>query len=201
MRNLFLAIGLVILLVIIMLQGRTQTGPPVPPAAQQPEPQAIPEPVTRPADQLLVAAVNADGASAWSAYRELKQIAHCPYLDDSPETPVGLLVAAYGQQSNDSERVRETIRLMLNQGCDIDQYSAAGLTPLHNAVLFRQPELLRFLLEQGADPLLRVIPIPGRELGRGIAHLDAYGMTLVLRDKNPDDPAISEILELLKPAA
>ncbi|MGH8560369.1 MAG: ankyrin repeat domain-containing protein, partial [Nevskiales bacterium] len=114
---------------------------------------------------------------------------------------VGLLTAAYGDSTSDTSRVLDVIRLLVKQGCDIDQYNASGLTPLHNAVLFRQPDLLRFLLEQQADPLLRIIAIPGKSPGRTLANLDAYGLALTLRVKFPDDVAVDEILKLLKPAA
>jgi ankyrin repeat protein len=153
------------------------------------------------AEQLIVAAASADAAVAGSAYRDLEKLGHCPYIPDSPESPVGLLAAAHGGPDSDVEHVRNAILLLVRQGCDIDQYSAAGLTPLHGSIIGQQPELLRFLLEQGADPGLRVIPIPGNTLGRTIAHLDAYGVALVLRKKYPDDASIREILNRLKPAA
>jgi hypothetical protein len=199
MRKLLLAAGLMAILVWILVLDRTLPWSPV--MAVAPQPQDEPPAAGQPADQLIVAAVSADAAIAWPAYRDLEQIGHCPNLADSPESPVGLLAAAYGGPDSDAQRVRDAILLLVKQGCDINQYSAVGLTPLHGAVIGRQPDLLRILLEQGADPMLRVIPIPGNPLDRSIAHLDAYGVALVLRKKFPADAALHKIQELLKPAA
>jgi hypothetical protein len=197
MRNLPLALGLILVLLLLLVFARMRPEAPASPGAAPDEPLAA----ELPADQLIAAAAGRAAADAWFAYRALEQAGRCPYLADSPETPIGMLTAAYGTPDSEVEHVREAIRLLVRQGCDINQYNAAGLTPLHNAVLFRQPALLRFLLEQGADPRLRVIAIPGRETGHRIAHLDAYGMAQVLRDQHPDDDAVHEIVELLKPAA
>ncbi len=205
MRKLFLFAGLLVILTLILVLNRTRPDAPPQPAAfpveAQTELQSDSLTTRQPADQLIVASVGADATAASNAYRDLERIGYCPYLLDSPESPVGLAGAAYDLHGNDTSRIRDTIRLLVKLGCDIDQYSAVGLTPLHGAIIGRQPDLLGFLLEQGADPKLRVIPIPGSQLGRSIAHHDAYGMTLVLREKYPDDTALREILKLLQPGA
>lgn len=152
-----------------------------------------------PPDSLIVVAVSADPLRARLAQRRLRQLGRCPNLAESPEGPVGLAGAAYDLEGSERQQVGRTIKLLLRQGCDIDQYSSAGLTPLHGAIIGRQPGLLDNLLEQGADPLLRVIPIPGSDLGRTIAHLDAYGVALVLKTKFPDDKHFGEILNRLRP--
>jgi len=204
MRKFFLFVGLLVILILMVVPGRIRSGAPTPsvsPPVPQTETQAELRTTGQPADQLIAAATSADVATASNAYRDLERIGYCPYLADSPESPVGMLTAVYGDPASDTARVRDAIVLLVKQGCDINQYSAAGLTPLHNAVLFRQPELLRFLLEQGADPKLRVIPIPGKPQGHRIAHHDAYGIALVLRKQFPDDAGLKEILELLQPGA
>lgn len=202
MRKLFLFAGLLVILVLGVVLNRTRPDAPAAfPVEAQTGLQSGPQTTRQPADQLIVMAVGADAAAASNAYRDLERIGYCPYLPDSPESPVGLAGAAHDQNSVDMTRIRDTISLLVKMGCDIDQYSAAGLTPLHGAIIGRQPDLLRFLLEQGADPKLRVIPIPGSQLGRTIAHLDAYGVTLVLRKKFPDDAAFAEILKLLQSGA
>lgn len=165
---------------------------------------ASPQPVdVTPADaeQLIVQAVGTDATQAIPAFRKLEQAGSCPYLPASPESPVGLAAAAYGSAGVEPGNVRETIRLLVRLGCDINQYSAIGLTPLHGAIVGRQPGLLRVLLEEGADPRLRVVQVPGQALGRSLAHLDAWGVAQVIRQKFPDDAALGEIVELLKAAA
>lgn len=151
-----------------------------------------------PPASLIVEAVSAGPLRSRLALRRLHQLGHCPNLAESPEGPVGLAGAAYDLDGDDKGHVSGTIKLLLRQGCDVDQYSAVGLTPLHGAIIGRQPDLLDTLLEQGADPLLRVIPIPGSALGRTIAHLDAYGVALVLKAKFPDDERLGEILNRLQ---
>lgn len=151
-----------------------------------------------PPSQLIVEAVLSDDGRARAAQRRLRALGHCPYLDDSPETPVGLAGAAFDLPGSDGAQARRTIELLLEQGCDIDQYSAAGLTPLHGAIIGRQADLFDFLLGAGADPLRRVVSIPGSTLGKSIAHLDAYGVALVVQSKHPDDPGLTRILERLQ---
>jgi hypothetical protein len=172
-----------------------------PPTSGPAEPEELDAPVGADPVELIVQAVAGDASRARRAQRALREMDQCPYLADSPEGPIGLAANSYGLHDNDNGHVQETIRLLLQLGCDINQYSAAGLTPLHGAVIGRQPELLRLLLAEGADPKLRVILIPGSELGRSIAHLDAYGVAQVLLRKFPDDPNVRELLDLLKPSA
>lgn len=198
MRKKLIDIILGTVLLLILMQGCTRrTSPDQSTAESGAEAQTGPQEETRPADQLIAAAASANTADALSAYRTLEQRGSCPYLENSPETPVGMLAAAYGAADSDNTRVQDSIRLLVKLGCDIDQYNATGLTPLHNAVLFRQPELLRFLVELGADTRLRVIHVPGNKLGHSIANLDAYGLALVVQEKAPADKALAEIIRSL----
>lgn len=206
MRKILTILILLALLVAMLVFGRRVLFPdPAPlavvPALPQLSAAAEPTPVVATTDQLIVQAVGADSSQAHRAQEALEKIGHCPELPDSPEGPVGLAAASYGLHDNDADRVRATIQLLTRLGCDIDQYSAVGLTPLHGAVIGRQPELLKFLMEQGADPKLRVIHIPGKELGRTIANLDAYGLAKSLLKKFPEDESFKVILELLKSAS
>lgn len=41
---------------------------------------------------------------------------------------------------------------LLSQGADPNSASPGGLTPLHGAVMFKQPKIALWLLEQGVDP-------------------------------------------------
>jgi hypothetical protein len=215
MRKILIVLPLLLLLVLMLAYGRerllSQPPAPVPespapvaaPVAAPASPAAVPATIvpaaSLPADQLIVQAVGADAALAQQAQDALQKLGQCPHLVDSPEGPVGLAAASFGLHDNDADRVRSTILQLVRLGCDLDQYSAVGLTPLHGAVIGKQPELVRYLLEQGADPKLRVIHIPGKELGRSIANLDAYGLALALRRKFPDDDNLKAITEILKP--
>ncbi len=192
------------IVLLALLSAGCEPRPPkasAPPVTDPAEPAAANAPAQADPVALIVQAVGGDAAKAQRALRELRELGRCPYLADSPEGPVGLAANSFGLHDNDSDRVQETIRLLQQLGCDINQYGATGLTPLHGAVVGRQPELLRLLLAEGADPKLRVIAIPGSELGRSIANLDAYGVALVLLRKFPDDPNVRQLIELLKPPA
>lgn len=156
-------------------------------------------PASLPPSQLIVEAVLNDESRASSAQDQLRRLGYCPDLGDSPETPIGLAAAADDLPGSDGAQARRTIELLLELGCDINQYSAAGLTPLHGAIIGRQAELFDLLLAAGADPLRRVVSIPGSALGRTIAHLDAYGVAQVVKQKHPEDPALARILERLHP--
>jgi hypothetical protein len=207
MRKILIILPLLLLLVLLLAYGCGRpASPPAPapaPEASTPTPTpaspALAPPANLSADQLIVQAVGADAALAQQAQDALQKLGQCPHLVDSPEGPVGLAAASFGLHDNDADRVRSTILQLVRLGCDLDQYSAVGLTPLHGAVIGKQPELVSYLLEQGADPKLRVIHIPGKELGRSIANLDAYGLALVLRRKFPDDNNLKAIAEILKP--
>lgn len=208
MRKILIVLPLLLLLALMLAYGRERLlSPPPAPVAETPAPAPAPAspavaPAAKPpADQLIVQAVGADAALAQQGQDALQKLGQCPHLLDSPEGPVGLAAASFGLHDNDANRVRSTIQLLVKLGCDLDQYSAVGLTPLHGAVIGKQPELLRFLMEQGADAKLRVIHIPGKELGRSIANLDAYGLALALRKKFPDDNSLKTIVEELKPKA
>jgi ankyrin repeat protein len=46
----------------------------------------------------------------------------------------------------------ETVRLLIAQGADVNMEQAAGYTPLHQAAASGNAELIRILLEAGANP-------------------------------------------------
>jgi ankyrin repeat protein len=49
----------------------------------------------------------------------------------------------------------ETVRLLIDQGADVNMEQAGGYTPLHQAAAAGQLELTQILLEAGANPLCR----------------------------------------------
>ncbi len=48
----------------------------------------------------------------------------------------------------------ETVRILIDQGADVNMTQAGGYTPLHQAAAAGLEELTRILLEAGADPCL-----------------------------------------------
>jgi len=61
------------------------------------------------------------------------------------------LVSAYGGEGVDNNRVKAYISRFVKQGCNVDEYDMGGMTPLHGAILFAQPEVVQLLLENNAD--------------------------------------------------
>jgi ankyrin repeat protein len=46
----------------------------------------------------------------------------------------------------------EVVDYLLHRGADVNAASPMGITPLHSAVMFNQPNMARSLLDHGADP-------------------------------------------------
>lgn len=56
----------------------------------------------------------------------------------------------------DSEMQSKFLNFLIEKGANVNKVSPLdGATPLHGAVLFNDPELVKFLLERGADPTVR----------------------------------------------
>lgn len=72
-------------------------------------------------------------------------------LDKFNSTP--LRIAASNANSLDHlDRFRQTADLLLKAGADINASSAAGNTPLHSIAKLGDADVLRWMLEKGADP-------------------------------------------------
>ncbi|MBI3561656.1 MAG: ankyrin repeat domain-containing protein [Gammaproteobacteria bacterium] len=56
----------------------------------------------------------------------------------------------------DSETRSKFLNFLIEKGINVNKISPIdGATPLHGAVLFNDPELVKFLLDHGADPNMR----------------------------------------------
>ena len=63
-----------------------------------------------------------------------------------------LIFKALNTYSLDAEKIKEYIKLLLENGVDINEKNIVGTTPLISAVKRNKKELIPFLLENGADP-------------------------------------------------
>lgn len=63
-----------------------------------------------------------------------------------------LIFKALNTYSLDAEKVKEYIKLLLENGVDINEKNIVGTTPLISAVKRNKKELIPFLLENGANP-------------------------------------------------
>ena len=67
---------------------------------------------------------------------------------------------------------REAVAQLLDVGRWVDKPDSNGLTPLMAAVLGRDPDMVRLLLERGADPNLQA---PGGEVALEMARANGDG--------------------------
>jgi hypothetical protein len=81
------------------------------------------------------------------------------------------------------------VRWFLDRGLNPDVAPYFGRTGLLWAVMTQQVEVVRLLLERGADPARREEHIP----------VGAEGLVAVLFATDRDDPVIRQLHELLKP--
>lgn len=72
------------------------------------------------------------------------------------------LMALYGEPDFNNEHILTAMQLMIDNGCDIDDHQHAGMSPLHEAILLKHDEVIRFLLLNGADKN-NLINRPGRK--------------------------------------
>jgi len=105
---------------------------------------------------------------AWLADKKLMTLGlkDCELSFDAEKdagSAISFLVAAYGGDNVDNSRVEAYIIRLIKQGCSVDVLDEEGMTPLHSAVLFNQPDLVKFLLENGAD-MRKKISRPGKRV-------------------------------------
>ena len=59
--------------------------------------------------------------------------------------------AQYPEEDYDIDKVKETIDFLLSKGADIDAFGCDGTPPLMAAYYARSPELVKFLIDRGAN--------------------------------------------------
>lgn len=115
------------------------------------------------------------------------------FTDASDRVPViHFLVSAYGGGGVNNERVKDYIALFAQQGCNINAYDSAGMTALHAAVLFAQPELIKVLLDNKASLRSRI-----RRPGKQVDGMQALNFARYLARTN-DAPALQKVICILK---
>lgn len=75
--------------------------------------------------------------------------ANTQYKNNAGENFIYTILNTYGLET---EKVKEYIALLLDNGVDINEKNIVGTTPLLCAVKRNRKELISFLLENGADP-------------------------------------------------
>ncbi len=105
---------------------------------------------------------------------------------------INFLVAAYGGESVSNARIEAYIAQFTKQGCSINEYGLAGMTPLHAAVLFAEPEVVKILLKNNADMTLKI-----RREGKRVDGMQPLKFAKFLLATN-DSKALKEIINILQ---
>ncbi len=123
----------------------------------------------------------------------------CP-VTDRDVSPLGQTLRGYGLEGFDNHRVLATASHLIDLGCDIDQRNMTGHTALHEAILYNEPDVVRFLLAHGADPAVTIAAAPraSGEMNRFFAGLDSLSFTRELQAKSKHAENREEILQLLE---
>jgi len=109
-------------------------------------------------------------------------------------SPIGLIVAAYPEL--DLEATGQLIKAVQRNGGDINAYDHIGVTPLHAAVLFNEPEIVTLLLSLGADPMLPRRHMPGMR-PTPTDGLNAGDYALWIKENGKGEPLDDRILAAL----
>lgn len=107
----------------------------------------------------------------------------CHMTDGRFSAPT-LVVAAelYHDVAFPRERSLQIIDVALSAGCSIEEPDELGSTPLVAAILVNEPELVRLLLQRGADPYRHISSSKSYMNGR-----DAFEFLALLQEKLPDE--------------
>lgn len=77
----------------------------------------------------------------------------CRILHQGISQPaIALAASAYDLPEVEPAAVIRLLQRFIAQGCSIQEADSAGISPVNVPILTGQPELLKFLLDHGADP-------------------------------------------------
>ncbi|WP_207390765.1 hypothetical protein [Phytopseudomonas dryadis] len=103
-----------------------------------------------------------------------------------------LMAAAYGESEERKGMALAQMKKALEAGCPVDEPDQMGLSALNGAILYDEPELVKLLLERGADPRRRIVS-PKTTLDG----LDSFAFLELLgeRDDKRDRKTIRKLLD------
>ena len=70
--------------------------------------------------------------------------------------PMLALAWLKAEQAENRQKAREAFHVALSRGCDINAADFAGLAPLHHAIIANDADMVRYLLDNGANPALAI---------------------------------------------
>ncbi|WP_156152627.1 MULTISPECIES: hypothetical protein [Pseudomonas] len=103
-----------------------------------------------------------------------------------------LMAAAYGESPARKDMALAQMKEALQAGCPVDEPDQMGLSALNGAILYDEPELVKLLLEGGADPRRKIVSPKATLNG-----LDSFAFLELLgkRDGKRDRKAIRALLQ------
>ncbi len=102
-----------------------------------------------------------------------------------------LMAAAYGESEARKDMALAQMKQALAAGCPVDEPDQMGLSALNGAILYDEPELVKLLLANGADPKRKIVSPKTTVNG-----LDSFAFLDLLdkRDGKRDRQAIRALL-------
>lgn len=122
----------------------------------------------------------------------------CPTTERNPN-PLSMILRGYGMDGFDNNRILVTADRLIDLGCDTNQRNLSGHTAMHEAILYNEPDVIRYLLARGADPAV-TIQTPDHEQSesrRFFSGMDSIQFTEELQRNPAHAEDRSEILHLL----
>jgi len=114
------------------------------------------------------------------------------HVPNTGNTALQLVVAGIDSSDGLLEKGYAAIRKLQAMGCDLNELGAHGFTPLHDAVLYGNLNLTKFLIEQGADPKKKAGP--GKYQGKSPIELAEF---FILKIKSPQVEKIEKLKKII----
>ncbi|GJJ09439.1 hypothetical protein Clacol_003661 [Clathrus columnatus] len=84
---------------------------------------------------------------------DARQYVDLSIQDDDGLCLISIIILGFGAETERDIEREECIRLLANEGADVNLPDNAGWTPIHHASLFASPSLVSFLITHGCSPL------------------------------------------------
>ncbi len=128
----------------------------------------------------------------WLLKQKLISVSECPSKEEfHPTNALGYLVASMDVENVDNKLIYQLFKHYQSIGCDINEASqTTGLRLIHTAIMFKNNDAVKFLINNGADGNL-LITYPSKHAGKSTIQWAKY-----ICSKNNID--CSELLEIIQ---
>ena len=118
---------------------------------------------SQPIDKLILTAVHPEGFTPIKRNDALRYLQKGDFnINESvPDSSIPLInFCLYGYstiKTDNNKRIFQVAQLLINRGANINAIDGkTGRTPLHEAIFFNQIELVKFLIKNKANPMIKV---------------------------------------------